>query len=305
MISDRKCKIEINIVLMVDWILPLFLEVDIAVCLEDELVKLLDVRVLSRHAVVVREGEGGLVVPVDDVHGSQGGGLDGKDGGGDQTLNWHCWDGEEILVRSSGVTNLLRDTLADPYGDSLVVQPANLFRVFPALGDGLTLTDLIRNVVTLLLRHVATNRIGNLLGMSLLNIMTFVVWIFLTTAWDWSPDLLFAHNLPVVLAVFLIGGHTLRLSVRLQHGLVLVHTDFFVCGVALLSRGVLTQPLALHLTHLLVDSLAHLEWLVLVLGIPDGDVLHGAVDGPHSLHQLLRSGGSRGRGGGLSLIRGC
>ena len=108
---------------MVDLILPLFLEVDIAVCLEDELVKLLDVRVLSRHAVVVREGEGGLVVPVDDVHGSQGGGLDGKDGGGDQTLNWHCWDGEEILVRSSGVTNLLRDTLADPYGDSLVLEP--------------------------------------------------------------------------------------------------------------------------------------------------------------------------------------
>jgi len=304
-------------------IVPLFLEVDIAVCLEDELVKLLDVRVLSRHAVVVREGEGGLVVPVDDVHGSQGGGLDREDGGGYQTLSWHCRDGEEILMRASGVTNLLRDTLADPYGDSLVLEPglfvqlksqnvselsvlpANLLRDLPALGDWLTLANLIRNVMTFLLRHVPTNRIGNLLGVSLLNIMTFVVWILLTTAWDWCPDLLFPHNLPVILAVFLVGGHTLSLSVRLQHGLILVHTDFFVCGVALLSSGVLTQPLALHLTQLLVDSLANLEWLVLVLGIPDGDVLHGAVDGLHSLHQLLRSGGSRGRGGGLNLIRGC
>jgi len=290
---------------MVDLIVPLFLEVDIAVCLEDELVKLLDVRVLSRHAVVVREGEGGLVVPVDDVHGSQGGGLDREDGGGYQTLSWHCGDGEEILMRARGVTNLLRDTLADPYGDSLVLQPANLLRDLPALGDWLTLANLIRNVVTFLLRHVPTNRIGNLLGVSLLNIMTFVVWILLTTAWDWSPDLLFPHNLPVILAVFLVGGHTLRLSVRLQHRLILLHTDFFVCRVALLSSGVLAQPLALHLTQLLVDSLANLKWLVLVLGIPDGDVLHGAVDGLHSLHQLLRSGGSRGRGGGLNLIRGC
>ena len=108
---------------MVDMIVPLFLEVDIAVCLEDELVKLLDVRVLSRHAVVVREGEGGLIVPVDDVHGSRGGGLDREDGGGYQTLSWHGRDGEEILMRASGVTNLLRDTLADPYGDSLVLEP--------------------------------------------------------------------------------------------------------------------------------------------------------------------------------------
>jgi len=61
---------------MVDVIFPLFLEVDIAVVLEDELVKLLDVGVLSLHAVVIGEGECGLIVPVDDVHRSQGGGLD-------------------------------------------------------------------------------------------------------------------------------------------------------------------------------------------------------------------------------------
>ena len=80
--------------------------------------------------------------------------------------------------------------------------------------------------MTFLLWHLVANRIGDLLGVSLLNIMTFVVGIRFTTAWDWSPDLFFPNDLPVVLAVFLVGGHTLRLSVRLQHSLVLVNTDF-------------------------------------------------------------------------------
>ena len=104
--------------------------------------------------------------------------------------------------------------------------PANLLRNLPALGEGLTLTDLLRNVVTFLLWNLVTNRVGNLLGVSLLNIATFVIGIRLTAAGDWSPDLFFPNDLPVVLAVFLVGGHTLRLSVRLQHGLVLVNTDF-------------------------------------------------------------------------------
>ena len=107
----------------------------------------------------------------------------------------------------------------------LNILPANLFGDLLALGDGLTLTDLVGNVVTFRLWNLATNRIGNLLGVSLLNIVTFVVWIGLTAAWDWSPDLFLPNNLPVVLAVFLVGGGTLRLSVRLQHGLVLVNTD--------------------------------------------------------------------------------
>ena len=100
-------------------------------------------------------------------------------------------------------------------------------RELPTLGDGLTLADLIRNVVTFLLWNLVTNRIGNLLGVSLLNIMTFVVGIRLTAAGDWSPDLFFPNDLPVVLAVFLVGGHTLGLGVRLQHGLVLIHTHFW------------------------------------------------------------------------------
>ena len=107
----------------------------------------------------------------------------------------------------------------------LNILPANLFGDLLALGYGLTLTDLVRNVVTFRLWSLVTNRIGNLLGVSLLNIVTFVVWIGLTAAWDWSPDLFLPNNLPVVLAVFLVGGGTLRLSVRLQHGLVLVNTD--------------------------------------------------------------------------------
>ena len=105
-------------------ILPLLREVDVAVGLEDELVKLLDVGVLSLHAVVIGEGEGWLLVPVDDVHRRQVGGLDREGGSRDQTLNWDSGDGEEILVRASCVTNLLRDTLANPHGHSLVLQPA-------------------------------------------------------------------------------------------------------------------------------------------------------------------------------------
>ena len=112
---------------MVDVIFPLFLEVDIAVVLlEDELVKLLDVRVLTLHAVDIGEGEGGLlVVPVDDVHWSQSGGLDRQGGSWDQTLNWDGGDREEVLVmvRACCVTNLLWDTLANPYWHSLVLQP--------------------------------------------------------------------------------------------------------------------------------------------------------------------------------------
>ena len=100
-------------------------------------------------------------------------------------------------------------------------------RDLPTLGDGLALANLIRNVVTFLLWDVVTNRIGNLLGMSLLHIVTFVVWIGLTAAWDRSPDLFFPNHLPVELAVLLVGGHTLGLGVGLQHGLVLVHTDFY------------------------------------------------------------------------------
>ena len=111
---------------MVDVIFALFLEVDIAAVLEDELVKLLDVGVLTLHAVDIGEGEGGLIVPVDGVHWSLSVGLDREGGSRDYTLNCgDCGDREEVLVmmRASCVTNLLWDTLANPYGNSLVLKP--------------------------------------------------------------------------------------------------------------------------------------------------------------------------------------
>ena len=107
----------------VDVILPLLREVDVAVGLEDELVKLLDVRVLALHGVDVGEGEGWLLVPVDDVHRGHSGGLDREERSGDHSWDWDCGDGEEVLVRPSRVTNLLGDGLADPHGHSLVLQP--------------------------------------------------------------------------------------------------------------------------------------------------------------------------------------
>ena len=120
---------------MVDAIFPLFLEVDSAGVLEYELVKLWDVGALTLHAVAISEGEGWLLVPVDDVlwYWSEGG-LDRKGGSRDQTLNWDCGDGEEILVvvRTDSVTNLLGDTLADSHGHSLVLQPAFVVFIFSA-----------------------------------------------------------------------------------------------------------------------------------------------------------------------------
>ena len=111
---------------MVDAIFPLLLEVDSTGVLEYELVKLWDVGALTLHAVAISEGEGWLLVPVDDVlwYWSEGG-LDRKGGSRDQTLDWDCGDGEEILVvvRPGGVTNLLGDALADSHRHSLVLQP--------------------------------------------------------------------------------------------------------------------------------------------------------------------------------------
>merc|ERR1712241_993028 len=119
--------------------------------------------------------------------------------------------------------------------------------------------------------------------------MTFIIRIFLTTAFNWSPDLLCADNLPVVLTVLFVGGDALSLGVGLEDRLVLVHTNFLVLLGAdlvlhhptLLLGGLLAQSLTLHFTELFVLSLA------------DSDVLDGAVDGLVRLHQLLR----RGRGG--------
>lgn len=308
-------------ILYIYYVLNLFLKVNRAIVLEDELFKL--VRFIIIETVASSESKGGFIIPVEDIS-ECGGGLSGGHGdSGDMDRDSGDMDRDsrdraevvlwDYVIYVACLTNLLRDGLADSDGNSLVLQMTDFFGQLLALGDWFTLTGLVRdlvtllsvNIVTLLLGNLVTHGIGNLLGMSLLNVVTFVIWILLTTAWNWSPDLLFANNLPVVFTVFLVAGDTLGLSVGLHHCLVLLHADLLVLLLAdlvlhqpaLLPGRLLAQALALHLTQLLVHCLALLEWLVLVLGVPDSDVLHSAVDRPAALHQLLGHRGGRGGGG--------
>jgi len=202
------------------------------------------------------------------------------------------------------LTDLLRDALAYPDGDPLVLQMTDFLGKVLALGDGFILTGLVGDLVALLPVHVVTfllgnslaHRVGNFLRMSLLHVVTFVIWIPLTTPFNWGPDLLFTNNLPLVFAVILVVGNALSLGVRLHHCLVFLHTDLLVFldtdlvlhKVTLLLGDLLAQPLALHLANLLVNSLALLVCLLHVLGVPDSGVLHSAVHGTFALHKLLR-----------------
>jgi len=85
------------------------------------------------------------------------------------------------------IASLLGDSLAHSDRNSLVLDMANLLGDLGTLGDGFTLADLVRNkitflsvdIVTLFLRNTVTNLVGNLLGVSLLHIMTFVIGVLL------------------------------------------------------------------------------------------------------------------------------
>jgi len=205
------------------------------------------------------------------------------------------------------IASLLGDSLAHSDGNSLVLHMANLLGDLGTLGDGFTLAHLIRNkiafmsvdIVTLFLRNTVTNLVGNLLRVSLLHIMTFIIGVLLAGARNNGPNLLGSNNFPMVFTIIFILGDTLGLSVWLQHCLVLISADLLVLGVADLvldkmtffSGRVLTQPLALHLTDLLVDCVTCLEWLLLVLRVPHHHILHSTLDGTgvmERLHKLLR-----------------
>jgi len=205
------------------------------------------------------------------------------------------------------IASLLGDSLAHSDRNSLVLDMANLLGDLGTLGDGFTLAHLVRNkitfmsvdIVTLFLRNTVTNLVGYLLGVSLLHIMTFIIRVLLAGARNNGPNLLGSNNFPMVFTIIFILGDTLGLSVWLQHCLVLISADLLVLGVADLvldkmtffSGRVLTQPLALHLTDLLVDCVTCLEGLLLVLRVPHHHILHSTLDGTgvmERLHKLLR-----------------
>merc|ERR1712078_710074 len=115
-----------------------------------------------------------------------------------------------------------------------------------------------------------------------MDIVTLIHGVLLAATRDHGPDLLTAGGyLPVELAVILVFGHTLSLSERLQHSLVLVPAhlvvdslaDLILDQVTLLPSGVMAQPLRPDLTLLLVHCLTGLVSLLLILSVPDDLIL--------------------------------
>merc|ERR1712014_573004 len=190
------------------------------------------------------------------------------------------------MGRVSGVTDLLRNTLADPDGHLLVLVGAVLPGHLLALLERLVGADLVshlpallpRDVLADLLGHVVTHGVGHLSLLGLDHVLAAVVGVLFAGAGDGSPDLVVAVALPLVLAVLLVLGGALGLGVRLVLRLVLVHTHTLVHGLALLSGGGLAQPLVHGVADLLVVGDALLGLLLLVLGVPDGGVLGPALD---------------------------
>merc|ERR1719232_480792 len=151
--------------------------------------------------------------------------------------------------------------------------PANLVRNISAHLPG--------NVSARLFRNIIAHRVGHLSLLGLGHLFALIVGIVLASSRDRHPDLVVPVPLPLVLAVLLVQGGALGLSVRLVLCLVLVNTHVLVdgCtlllidGVALLSGGRLTLPLKHSLADIVMHSHTLLGLLLLVLGVPDGGVL--------------------------------
>merc|ERR1719411_1699516 len=98
------------------------------------------------------------------------------------------------------MADLLGDLSANPDGNPFVMNLADLLGHLRALSNGLTLANLVRNLVALLPVDILTLLLGNLLAhlmshlltVSLLDIVTLVHRVLLTAAWDHGPDLLTA-----------------------------------------------------------------------------------------------------------------
>merc|ERR1719511_387256 len=189
-----------------------------------------------------------------------------------------------MLLDNMAVAHFLWDTLANPDRDLLMRHMAYFLRDIHTFLELLGLADLVRylvtllpiHIVTLLLRNIFTDWVCNQLLMSLLHILTLIIGVLLAGGLDGSPHLVVPLDHPLVLAVFLVQGDTLSLSVRLVHSLVLINTDLLVDSLThlvlhsltLLPSGLLAQPLILKLALLLIVCLALLHHLHLVLSVP-------------------------------------
>merc|ERR1719323_1766118 len=204
------------------------------------------------------------------------------------------------------VTDLLGDPLAHSDGALLVHGVTLLHRPLAALLQGLVTAHLVRDLATslswhistLLLGDITTHRVGHLPRLLFGHIPALVMGVGLAGAGDGDPHLVVALALPPVLAVFLVLGAALSLSVGLILRLVLVHTHLLVhCVALLLIHGLahlsgcwlaLSLKHCLALGHILSDTLLGLP--LHILGVPHGGVLSPA------LHPSSLPGGDRGRG---------
>merc|ERR1711879_791480 len=110
------------------------------------------------------------------------------------------------------VANLLGRLPADPHWEPLVLGVALLARHVLALGQWLSLADLVGDGDAGLLGDVVALLVDDLLGVGLGHVPALVVGNVLAGSLDGSPHLVVAVTPPLVLAVLLVLSRALRLS---------------------------------------------------------------------------------------------
>merc|ERR1711973_694976 len=143
--------------------------------------------------------------------------------------------------------------------------------------EGALLALLLRNLCTLLLRHVLAVGVGHLHQFLLLNILTAVICVLLAGAWNLNPLLASVPVLlPTRLTICLLLATALCLCVRLRLLTVLLGAHLFVDSLT----GVLVDSLTglSELLNLLLVTL--LLYLLDVLCVPDR-LLCGDARDPH------------------------
>merc|ERR1712008_511032 len=141
------------------------------------------------------------------------------------------------------------------------------------------------DIHTLLLRNIIAYGVGYLSLLGLGDVLASLIWVLLAGAGYGSPDLVIAIAFPLELTVILVLCGALSLCVGHVLCLVLLHTHalvhrlalLLIDSAALLPGGGLAQSLSLIPTYLFILSCAHLSLHLLVLGVPQGDVLSPAI----------------------------
>merc|ERR1712233_293427 len=192
------------------------------------------------------------------------------------------------------IANLLGLLPAHSDGEPLVLGVACLAGNVVAFCEGLVGAhlvgngdaDLLGNRNTLLLWDVVALLVGNLLGMGLGDLFALIVRHILAGSLDGGPHLVVAMTSPLKLAILLVFSCAFRLGIRLVLSSVLLDTHvlinsvalLLILGMAFLSGGRLAESLDSLGALLLVDRLPDLLLLLLILSVPQSDILGPALD---------------------------